>query len=104
MASSGVSRRVMRDHNLRLTPLGSPQEMNDQEAVCEVALPDRVAAEAEARPLPLPSWRVVFALALPVLGQQGLNFAVNFSDGYLAGHIGHPAAQAAQTHAHYLAW
>jgi putative MATE family efflux protein len=54
--------------------------------------------------LPPPSWRVVLLLALPVLAQQGLNFAVNFSDGYLAGHIGAASAQAAQANAHYLAW
>ena len=83
--------------------------MNDKEAVCEAALPDRkiAAAEPEARPLPLPSWRVVLALAMPVLAQQGLNFAVIISDGYLAGRIAETApgaAQAAQANAHYLAW
>src|SRR5262249_57818298 len=30
--------------------------------------------------LPLPSWRLVTALALPVLGQQGLSFLVLLSD------------------------
>jgi putative MATE family efflux protein len=54
--------------------------------------------------LPAPTWRLVLLLALPVLAQQGLNFTVNFSDGYLAGHIGQAAEQAAQANAHYLAW
>src|SRR4029079_9431448 len=58
--------------------------------------------------LPLPTWRLVTALAMPVLAQQGLNFLVSLSDRYLAGHIpvetGQAAVQAAQTTAHYLAW
>lgn len=58
--------------------------------------------------LPLPTWGLVIALALPVLGQQGLQFLVNLSDRYLAGHIDDvpnmPALQAAQTTAHYLSW
>jgi putative MATE family efflux protein len=79
------------------------------------AEPGSTAGPAPARdpahlppPLPLPTWRLVIALALPVLGQQGLQFLVNLSDRYLAGHI--PSAanlaalQAAQTTAHYLAW
>jgi putative MATE family efflux protein len=37
--------------------------------------------------LPLPSWRLVLALALPVLAQQGLVFLVNQSDRFLAGHM-----------------
>src|SRR5205809_8055859 len=37
--------------------------------------------------LPLPSWRLVIALALPVLAQQGLIFLVNQSDRFLAGHL-----------------
>jgi putative MATE family efflux protein len=61
-------------------------------------------------PLPLPSWRVVVALALPVLAQQGLSFLVILSDRFLAGHLTTASAQeklavqAAQTTAHYLAW
>lgn len=67
------------------------------------------AAEAPAESsLPLPTWHLVIALALPVLGQQGLHFLVNLSDRYLAGHIDSVAnlraLQAAQTTAHYLAW
>jgi putative MATE family efflux protein len=57
--------------------------------------------------LPLPSWRLVIALSLPVLAQQGLSFAVLLSDRYLAGHLvveNQAAMQAAQTTAHYLAW
>ena len=34
-----------------------------------------------------PSWRIVLALALPVLAQQGLIFLVNQSDRFLAGHL-----------------
>ncbi|MCI0639707.1 MAG: MATE family efflux transporter [Gemmataceae bacterium] len=37
--------------------------------------------------LPLPSWKLVLALALPVLVQQGLVFLVNQSDRFLAGHL-----------------
>ena len=57
--------------------------------------------------LPLPSWRLVIALSLPVLAQQGLAFSVLLSDRYLAGHLDVPdqaAVLAAQTTAHYLAW
>jgi MATE family, multidrug efflux pump len=66
------------------------------------------AGRASASSLPLPTWRLVIALALPVLGQQGLQFFVTLSDRYLAGHIQDvpdlPALQAAQTTAHYLSW
>ncbi len=60
-------------------------------------------------PLPLPTWRLVFALSLPVLAQQGLSFIVLLSDRWLAGHLVIPehataSVQAAQTTAHYLAW
>ncbi len=58
--------------------------------------------------LPLPTWRLVIALALPVLAQQGLYFIVTLSDRWLAGHIpvtsSQAAVQAAQTTAHYLSW
>jgi putative MATE family efflux protein len=37
--------------------------------------------------LPLPGWRLVLALAIPVLAQQGLIFLVNQSDRFLAGHL-----------------
>jgi putative MATE family efflux protein len=61
-----------------------------------------------ANVLPLPTWQLVIALALPVLGQQGLQFLVTLSDSYLAGHIKDvpnlPALQAARTTAHYLSW
>ena len=66
------------------------------------------ASRLERSGLPLPTWQLVIALALPVLGQQGLQFLVTLSDRYLAGHIHDvpnlPALQAAQTTAHYLAW
>jgi putative MATE family efflux protein len=68
----------------------------------------RSESSPQSSVLPLPTWRLVTALALPVLGQQGLQFIVNLSDRYLAGHIAdasNPTAlQAAQTTAHYLAW
>lgn len=60
--------------------------------------------------LPLPTWRLVWALALPVLAQQTLVFLVTQSDRWLAGHlegsaeIGKVAYQAAQTTVAYLAW
>lgn len=67
------------------------------------------AAEASRESsLPLPTWHLVIALALPVLAQQGLYFVVTLSDRWLAGHIpvesNQAALQAAQTTAHYLAW
>jgi putative MATE family efflux protein len=37
--------------------------------------------------LPVPGWRLVLALALPVLAQQGLVFLVTQSDRFLAGHL-----------------
>ena len=70
-----------------------------------------VPATLESRPasaLPLPTWGLVIALALPALAQQGLYFVITVSDRWLAGHIpvtsGQAAVQAAQTTAHYLAW
>ena len=60
-----------------------------------------------ASTLPPPSWRLVIALSLPVLAQQGLSFIVLLSDRYLAGHLevaDQAAVLAAQTTAHYLAW
>ena len=76
-------------------------------AVSTPAMTPAAAVSGESS-LPLPTWRLVIALALPVLGQQGLNFLVYLSDRYLAGNIDNvanlPALQAAQTTAHYLAW
>jgi putative MATE family efflux protein len=74
-----------------------------------------VGASPIRAPLPLPGWRLVLALALPVLAQQGLVFVVNQSDRFLAGHlrVETPAGetsgrqvsfQAAQTTAQYVAW
>jgi putative MATE family efflux protein len=66
--------------------------------------------DANATPvsaLSLPTWRLVIALSLPVLAQQGLAFIVLLSDRFLAGHLegsDQVAVQAAQTTAHYLAW
>src|SRR5262249_46088826 len=58
-------------------------------------------------PLALPSWRLVIALSMPVLAQQGLSFIVLLSDRWLAGHLDvadQAAVLAAQTTAHYFAW
>jgi putative MATE family efflux protein len=51
-----------------------------------------------------PVSRQVLALVWPVLLQQWLVVAVNFSDRLLGGWSGHTTAQAAQTTAAYLAW
>jgi putative MATE family efflux protein len=56
-----------------------------------------------------PTWRVVLALAWPVLLQQMLVFAVQLSDALLAGRFrplegDQLASQAAQTSATYLSW
>jgi putative MATE family efflux protein len=83
--------------------------MNEQEAACEAAVPAPPVEvySALARPLPLPTWRVVFMLALPVLAQQGLYFTVNLSDLYLAAHVPtehRDAVLSARTTAHYVTW
>src|SRR5262249_39810062 len=77
--------------------------MNDTEVPAAPAAP--VVLAARERPL----WRVVLALALPVLAHQYLILSVSLSDRYLpgryAGHAEHPAAyQSAQTTANYIAW
>jgi putative MATE family efflux protein len=83
--------------------------MNEQDAACEAAVPEppvEVFAWPTG-PLPLPTWRVVFLLALPVLAQQGLYFAVNLSDLYLAAHVPtehRDAVLSARTTAHYVTW
>jgi putative MATE family efflux protein len=83
--------------------------MNEQEAACEAAVPE-ANVEVLAAPaglLPLPTWRVVFLLALPVLAQQGLYFTVNLSDLYLATHVptaDRAAVMSARTTAHYVTW
>ena len=71
--------------------------------------PQSVGAGATKSLLPLPNWRLVLALALPVLAQQGLVFLVLQSDRFLAGHLRvaadqEIAFQAAQTTAQYVAW
>lgn len=80
-------------------PVVSPSKMNDAHAA-------ELGVTGIA--LPLPTWRLVIALALPALAQQGLYFVITVSDRWLAGHIpvtsGQAAVQAAQTTAHYLAW
>lgn len=65
------------------------------------------SSKEETTPLPPPNWRLVIALSLPVLAQQGLSFGILLSDRYLASHLkvsDQVAVQAAQTTAHYLAW
>lgn len=42
---------------------------------------------ARASTIPRPSWRLLIALALPVLAQQALTLTVNLSDRFLAGHL-----------------
>src|SRR5437016_1866243 len=76
----------------------------NQQATVE---PSAKQAPTQEASLPLPSWRLVLALSLPVLAQQGLSFVVLMSDRYLAGHLrveNQAALLAAQTTAHYLAW
>jgi putative MATE family efflux protein len=66
-----------------------------------------VQDDLKADALPLPSWRLVIALALPALAHQGLAFAILFSDVYLVGKLqvaDQASVQAARTTAHYLAW
>ena len=78
--------------------------MMNPQVVDESTSPEAAAPGAA---LPPPNWRLVIALSLPVLAQQGLAFAVLLSDRYLAGHLevaDQAAVQAAQTTAHYLAW
>jgi putative MATE family efflux protein len=69
--------------------------------------PDRhlsPASRSLARALDRPVGMQVLELAWPVLLQQWLVVAVNFSDRLLGGWSGQTAAQAAQTTAAYLAW
>jgi putative MATE family efflux protein len=64
----------------------------------------------KAASLPMPSWRLVLGLALPVLAQQGLVLIVTLQDRWLAGHLkldgssDQVSFQAAQTTAQYVAW
>jgi putative MATE family efflux protein len=56
---------------------------------------------------PIPLWRLVIVLALPVWGQKFLELAVQLSDRLLAGRFleeGAQASQAAQTTAGYIYW
>src|SRR5438128_225355 len=72
----------------------------------DLALPAESAVVASPRP----AWRIVLALALPVLGQQLCILSVSLSDRYLAGNYQPTGAyepqayQSAQTTANYLAW
>jgi MATE family, multidrug efflux pump len=77
--------------------------MNNAEAIA--APPASLTSSARS------IWRLVAALAIPVLLQQGLSFVVLQSDRFLAGNLPadevngrHEAYQAAQGTAHYLAW
>lgn len=51
------------------------------------AAPPALSAALPKVVLPRPGWRLVLALALPVLLQQALVLVVNQSDRYLAGHL-----------------
>jgi putative MATE family efflux protein len=54
----------------------------------ELAAPVEASPSESQEPgLPLPSWGLILALALPVLAQQALNLLVNVSDRFLAGHL-----------------
>lgn len=57
------------------------------ESATSLPHPDDAPADLGPAPLPLPSWKLVFFLALPVLAQQSLHLVVRLSDGYLAGNI-----------------
>jgi putative MATE family efflux protein len=61
--------------------------------------------------IPVPTWRLVLMLALPVMAQSSIHLVISLSDSYLGGHYPlpdaerfRPAVQAAQTQAHYLSW
>ncbi len=79
--------------------------MSTQEAA---EIPHEPVTPEEGAALPTPSSRVVLALAIPVLAQQGLHFFILMSDAFLASLLKEaadsPALQSAQTTAHYLAW
>src|SRR5438552_2797173 len=69
----------------------------------ELAAAPAAAASPEVRERPL--WRVVLALALPVLAHQYLILSVSLSDRLLAGRYqGEAVYQSAQTTANYMAW
>src|SRR5437764_13017452 len=56
--------------------------------------PTAVQAVPAAPAAPRPTWRVVLALALPVLAQQFLILTVNLSDRFLTGRFASPAERA----------
>ncbi len=68
--------------------------------------PEALAATAPVIDRPVPLWRLVFLLALPVMTQQLLHLAVSLSDRALAGRFlgGSAAYQSAQTSAGYVYW
>ena len=85
-------------------PLDDPNADASSTAISAQPLPFAIPPAASEPALPLPSWRLVIALALPVLAQQGLHFVVLMSDRFLAGQLADTSVQAAQTTAHYVAW
>jgi putative MATE family efflux protein len=77
----------------------------------DLALPPDVEVAPASRGTTRATWRIVLALALPVLGQQVCILSVSISDSLLAGRyqpVASPeltkAYQAAQTTANYLSW
>ncbi len=107
----------MDDHGITPIPEASlPQlEASDGVAGAESSKPRQNAETGASRTQPQslsggPTWRLVFALAGPVLLQQFLVFTVQISDRILAGRFqtvadeANIASQNAQTTASYLAW
>jgi putative MATE family efflux protein len=93
------------------------QPLRERASAAPPVRPARAPADPSAVPFldrPIdrvgPTWKLVLALAWPVLIQQLLNFSVILSDSFLAGRFKplnpeqHVASQSAQTTAHYLAW
>ena len=75
--------------------------MKDPSALAQAEEPaaTELLATYRARVPSPPGWRLVLALALPVLAQQGLVFLVNQSDRFLAGHL---RVVTPQEHTHLL--
>jgi putative MATE family efflux protein len=96
-----MDRQPLREGDSLVPRLRQPNTLADSPPA---AAPDRPIDRAG------PTWKVVLALAWPVLIQQLLNFSVILSDSFLAGRFKplhpeqHVASQSAQTTAHYLAW
>ena len=59
----------------------SPQTLDPQSSILDPQSSSALTSGA------IPTWRLVIALALPVLAQQSMSFVVMQSDQYLAGHL-----------------